>query len=300
MPLKLDGVFPPITTPFAPDGALALDRVRENIGIYNRLSLSGFVVTGSTGEAVMLTREEHERVWVAAREAAAPGRILIAGTGVDSTAETIARTNRAAALGYNAALVKTPYYYKPRMTPEALEVHYLRVADAAKVPVLIYSVPMFTGIAVEAGLVARLAAHPNIAGIKESSGNVERVGEIARLMPAGFQIVVGAAQKFAASLAAGALGGVLGIACVLPELCVELFEAFRRGDAARTAALQEALAEPAQVIVGKFGPAGVKYAMDQRGYFGGPARLPLLPLSPSERAEVDAALAKVAPAAMAR
>ena len=153
--IQLQGVFAPLTTPFASDGALALGRLAANIALYNRTPLAGYVITGSTGEAVMLTGEETERVWAAAREAAAPGRILIAGTGVDSTEETIARTRRAAQLGYPLALVKTPYYYKSQMTPAALEAHYFRVADASPIPLLIYSVPMFTGVTVEAELAAR-------------------------------------------------------------------------------------------------------------------------------------------------
>src|SRR6266849_9587052 len=159
--MKLQGIFPPLTTPFAGDGALALDRLQENIARYNRTRLAGYVLTGSTGEAVLLNRDEVERVWAAAREAAAADKLLVAGTGVDSTAETIDRTNRAAALGYHAALVKTPYYYKAQMTPDAHFEHYRRVADAAKIPILLYSVPQFTGVAVEAKLVARLAEHPN-------------------------------------------------------------------------------------------------------------------------------------------
>src|SRR5713226_2225830 len=188
--MKLHGIFPPLTTPFASDGSLALERLRDNIAQYNRTGLAGYVVIGSTGEAVLLSRAETEQVWAAAREAAAADKILIAGTGVDSTAETIERTNRAAALGYQAALVKTPYYYKSQMTPAAELEHYQRVAYAARIPVLVYSVPQFTGLALEADLVARLAEHPNIIGIKESSGNVQRVTEIIAAAPEGFQVVV--------------------------------------------------------------------------------------------------------------
>jgi 4-hydroxy-2-oxoglutarate aldolase len=292
--LSLEGVFAPLTTPFAADGGLALDRLVDNVSKYNQVPLAGYVITGSTGEAVMLTRQETERVWIAAREAAAPGKILIAGTGVDSTAETIARTRRAAEEGYAVALVKTPYYYKPMMTPAAQEVHFRCVADASPIPILIYSMPPFTGITVEADLAARLSSHPNILGIKDSGGSAERTGAIVRQARAGFQTVVGSAHIFADSLAAGALGGILALACVLPELCLELYAAHRQGDAARARALQEIIAPLARTIVSKYGPAGVKHAMDQRGYYGGPARLPLLPLTPEAAAEVDALLSNVA------
>lgn len=297
---SLKGIFAPLTTPFLADGALALDRLVDNIAKYNRLPLSGYVITGSTGEAVMMTRQENERVWIAAREAAAPGKILIAGTGVDSTAETIARTRKAAEEGYAAALVKTPYYYKPMMTPAAQEAHFRRVADASPIPVLIYSMPPFTGITVEADLAARLSGHPNILGIKDSGGNAERTGAMVRQSRPGFQTVVGSAHIFADSLAAGALGGILALACVLPELCIEQYEAHRQGDPARARALQEVIAPLARTIVSKHGPAGVKYAMDQRGYYGGPARLPLLPLSQEAMGEVDSVLATFAAVPAAR
>lgn len=298
--MKLNGIFPPLTTPFTDDGALAVHRLRENVAKYNRTRLAGYVVTGSTGESVLLTREEIERVWAAAREASASDKLLIAGTGVDSTAETIDRTNRAAALGCQAALVKTPYYYKPQMTPQAELEHFLRVADAARIPVLIYSVPQFTGLAVEAAVVARLAEHPNIIGIKESSGNVQRVAEIIHATQPTFQTLVGSATTLYPSLALGAVGGVLAVACALPELAVELYEVSRAGDAAHARALQHRLLLPAVKFVAELGIPGLKYAMDRAGYYGGPARRPFLPLTDAQKREVEALLAAVAPAAVAK
>ena len=297
--MKLRGIFPPITTPFNEDGSLALDHLRENINRYNRTRLAGYVVIGSTGESVLLSFAEVERVWGAARDAAAPEKILIAGTGVESTAETIERTNRAAALGYHAALVKTPHYYKPQMTPAAEREHFVRVADAARIPLLIYSVPQFTGLAVEAPLVAQLAEHPNIIGIKESSGNVQRVTEIILSTPAEFQTLVGSATTLYPSVAVGAVGGILAVACILPELCVELYEAARAGEAKRARSLQHHLVPPTRRCVAEMGVAGVKYAMDRVGYYGGPPRRPLLPLSDAEKGEVNAVLAAVAPARVA-
>ncbi len=303
--MDFHGIFPPLTTPFAADGSLALDRLRENVGRYNATRLAGYVVAGSTGEAVLLSRDEIERVWAAVREAAAPGKILIAGTGAESTAETIERTNRAAALGYHAALVKTPHYFKTALTPEVLIEHFERVADAARIPVLLYSVPQFTGVALEAPTVARLAAHPNIVGIKESSGNVQRVGEIIQGAPSGFQTLVGSAGTFYPSLAVGAIGGVLGLACVLPELCIELYELARAGESAGALALQQRLMPASKKIVSEGGVAGTKYAMDVRGYFGGLPRRPLVPPSESQKKEIAAVLAALKemvgmPARMAR
>jgi len=297
--LTLEGIFPPLTTPFATDESLALDRLAENVSKYNSLAVAGYVVTGSTGEAVMLTPQETERVWGTVREAAAPGKILIAGTGVDSTAETLARTRRAAAIGYSVALVKTPYYYKPMMSPAAQEAHFRRLADASPIPILIYSMPPFTGITVEADLAARLSQHPNIVGIKDSGGSAERTAAIVRQSRPDFQTVVGSAHIFADSLAAGARGGILALACAFPELCLELYEAHRQGDAPRVKALQEIAAPLARTIVSKHGPAGVKYAMGQRGYYGGPPRGALLPLTREAAAEIEAVLmhAAVVPSA---
>ncbi len=294
MTLQLQGVYPPVTTPFTAAGELALDALKENIRRYNATRLVGYVATGSSGESVLLTRDEIESVWAAIREAAAPGKILIAGTGAESTAETIERTNRAAALGYHAALVKTPHYYKPQMSDDALAAHFSRVADAAKIPVLLYSVPQFTGIAIEGVLVSRLAEHPNIIGIKESSGNVHRVAEIIHMTPPGFQTLVGSASTFYASLAVGAVGGILGLACALPEQCVQLYAAASSGDPDRARDMQHRLLDAGTVIVGRFGVAGMKYALDQLGYNGGLPRPPLLPLAPKQREEVDRILEAVA------
>jgi 4-hydroxy-2-oxoglutarate aldolase len=291
--MKLQGIFPPVTTPFDQDGSLALDQLRKNIVRYNGTGVAGYVVIGSSGESVRLSRTEIEQAWSAAREAASSEKILIAGTGVDSTAETIARTNRAAELGYQVALVKTPYYYKPQMTADAHAEHYLRVADAAHIPLLIYSVPQLTGVAVEAPLVARLAQHPNIIGIKESSGVMQRVGEIIHLAPAGFQTLVGSATTFYPSMALGAIGGILAVADFLPELCVELYDACVAGDYARARTLQERLIDPTITLVAKFGIPGVKYAMDRAGYYGGPARRPLLPLSEAQKKEAERVLEAV-------
>lgn len=293
--MKLHGIFPPITTPFSSDGALALGALRENVARYNRIPLGGYVVVGSTGESVLLSFEETERVWETVLEAAAPGKTLIAGTGVEATKETIERTNRAAALGYQVALVRTPHYYKPQMTPAVELEHFLRVADTAHIPVLIYSVPQFTGLAVEADTVARLAEHPNIIGIKESSGNVQRVAEIIHATPHSFQTLVGSASTLYPSLALGAVGAILALACVLPELCVELYEASRAGDTERASMLQDRLLAPTLKVVAELGIPGVKYAMDWLGYYGGPARRPLLPLTDAQKREVETVLAAVAP-----
>lgn len=293
MKMNLNGIFPPVTTPIEADGSVSVGRLRENISKYNGTRLAGYVVNGSTGESVLLTWEEVERAWIGVREAAASEKILIAGTGAESTAETIVHTNRAAAIGYHAALVRTPSYFKSQMNPAALAEHFLRVADASKIPVLIYSVPQFTGVAVEAPLVARLSEHPNIVGIKESSGNVQRIGEMIAAASPKFQLLAGSAATIFPSLAMGAAGGILALACALPELCVELYEAARNEQLDRARALQQQLLAPSSILVAKYGVGGLKYALDRLGYFGGAARPPLLPPDESAKREIDSVLAGV-------
>jgi 4-hydroxy-2-oxoglutarate aldolase len=216
---------------------------------------------------------------------------------VESTAETISRTKRAAELGYHAALVKTPYYYKPMYKPDVYIAHYRRVADASPIPVLLYSVPQFTGISLEAPEVAVLAEHPNIIGIKESSGHVQRVAEMVAATPGSFQVLTGGAAVLLPSLTVGAKGAILALASALPEKCAELYEITRRGqiDAARE--LQMNLLRASKLIVSELGIPGVKFVMDQRGYRGGAPRLPLLPVSEAGKRRVLELLGAFEPAA---
>jgi 4-hydroxy-2-oxoglutarate aldolase len=286
--MKLNGIFAAITTPFDADGAIAVDHLRENIARYNRVPLAGYVAVGSTGESVLLTRAEVEQVFSAVREAAAPGRILVAGTGSESTPETISRSKAAANLGFDGVLVKTPSFYKSALNPDTLAEHYRRVADASNLPVILYSIPQLTGVALEADLVARLAEHPNIIGIKESSGNVQRVGEIIAAVPEGFQVVVGSADTLYTSLLLGAVGGVLALADCLPELCIEMYRAVAANQTASARGLNRRILPASKKIVRQLGIAGLKYAMDYRGYYGGPVRGPLLPISAAQKREVEA------------
>ncbi len=286
--MKLNGIFPALTTPFEAEGAVASDRLRENIGKYNRLPLAGYVAVGSTGESVLLSRAEVEQVFSAVRESAAPGKILIAGVGSESTPETISRAKAAANIGFDIALVKTPSFFKSALTPDALVEHYKRVADASKLPVLLYAIPQFTGVALEPDLVARLAEHPNIIGLKESSGNVQRVGEIVAAVPANFQVLVGSADTLYASLTLGAVGGILALADCLPELCLELHSAFAADQISSARELNRRILPASKKLVRQLGIAGVKAAMDYRGYYGGPVRGPLLPLSAAQKREAEA------------
>ena len=295
--MDFSGVFAALTTPFAADDSVAIAHLKQNIQRYNATGLAGYAVQGSTGESVLLSRAEWDSVLAAAKEAASPQKKLIAGTGVESTAETISRTKRAGELGYAAALVKTPYYYKPVYKPDVFIAHYRRVADASPIPVMLYSVPQFTGISLEAPEVAVLAEHPNIIGIKESSGHVQRVGEMIAAAPASFQVLTGGAGVLLPSLAVGAKGAILALASALPEKCAELYELTRRGQSETARELQKTLLRASKVIVSEFGIAGVKFGMDQRGYYGGLPRLPLLPLSDAGKRRILELLATLEPAA---
>ena len=291
--MNLSGVFPALTTPFSADGSVSVEDIKHNIAKYNTTGLAGYVAIGSTGESVLLSRKEVEAVLITVKESAAPGMRLIAGTGAESTAETIERTKRAAELGYHFALVKTPYYYKPLYKPEVFIAHFRRVADASPIPVILYSVPQFTGVALEAPEVGVLAQHPNIIGIKESSGNVQRAAEMLAAVPPSFQILVGSASMMFPSMVLGVCGAILALASALPELCVALFNAVRTDDLETARALQAIILPTSKVIVSQCGIPGVKYAMDLAGYRGGVPRQPLLPLSEDQKQAIREVLAKL-------
>lgn len=296
-PIKIGGIYAPISTPFTADTRhLAFEKIRENIAAYNKTGLAGYVVCGSTGEAILLTWGETEQLFDAVAQETGAKKQLVAGTGVDSLQETIERTKRAAELGYCAALVRTPHYYKPLMSDAALLNYYWKLADASEIPILVYSIPQFTGVEVSAELAAKLAEHGNIIGIKESSGRLEAIRALKSATPDEFKVLVGSAAIVEPSLKLGASGAILGLACVLPDLCAQIFELAQAGKASEAEALQKRL-EPASQIVSKYGPSGVKYAMDCRGLYGGPSRVPLLALDDTQKRHVESVLAAFRPAA---
>ena len=356
--MLLHGIFPPITTPFYPDGNVYFKKLESNVERYSRTPCAGIVVLGSTGEAILLSDQERRDVLKSAREAAAPNKVLIAGTGIESAIETLRLTEYAAELGYDVAMVLTPHYYKKQMQAANILAFYRTVADRSPLPVIIYSFPQATGYDIPAELVIELAEHPNLIGIKESSGDVEKVrtmvegtrhirrsatvtetfdavtprmlaaaagsngdgGELVqvgalagsssaakpssaavtvvgkmktRQKEAGFQVLVGAADKLHTSLDAGAVGAILAFACLAPTSCYEIYVAWKEGDAELARLKQERIARAAQRVVGELGIPGVKHGMDLNGYFGGTARLPLLPLTGEVKSEVERLLADV-------
>src|SRR6202161_1655829 len=272
--MKLHGIFAPLITPFDADGNVALGEVRDNVALYNKTKLAGYVPNGSTSESVLLLWEEVYKVWEAVRDAAAPEKILIAGTGAESTSETIAHTSHAARVGYAVALVRTPSFYKPSINDHMLAEHYLRVADAARIPVMVYSVSVFTHVSVGAALSERVANHPNIIGMKDSSGDMKGIAAIIAAAPEEFQTLTGAAATLYDALQLGAVGAILGLADVFPGLCAYMYEAAQAGNRATAQALAQKLVVPAKMLLMDYGIGGLKYAQDRLGYYGGVSRLP--------------------------
>src|SRR5580704_15207589 len=368
--MLLQGIFPPITTPFYPDGNLYFKKLEANVERYSKTPVAGIVALGSTGEAIFLSDQERRDVLKSTRASAAPSKVLIAGTGSESAIDTLKLTDYAAELGYDIALVRTPFYYKKQMQPANMLAFYRTVADRSALPVMIYSVPPFTGYDLPVGLVIELAQHPNIIGMKESGGDVEKVrrmvegtrqvkrsatvtetfdavtprmlkaassasGQGRELVPVGalagsaeqtmeesgsasrarenpssaavtvisgvktrqkevgFQLLVGAAQTLEPSLQVGAVGAILAFADAAPTACYEIYAARKEGDIELARLRQARIAKAAQRVVGEFGIAGMKHAMDFNGYFGGPVRLPLLPLTADLKAEVEQLMADI-------
>lgn len=282
---RLRGILPPLVTPFTDAGELDLAAFGANLESCASAGVSGLLVLGSNGEAPAL--EESEKLaLVAAARRRCPELPLLAGTGLESTRATIALTRKVADLGADAALVLPPFYFKARMTEEALRRHYEAVADAAPIPILLYSVPVVTGFAFSPGLVAALAAHPNLVGIKESGGDVALLGRIVAATPEGFATVCGSAPVIYPALCVGACAGILAVACCAPRATVALYEAFVAGDHARARKLQHALTPLAAAVTASHGVPGLKAAMELAGLRGGNARAPLLPVTPAVRDEL--------------
>jgi 4-hydroxy-2-oxoglutarate aldolase len=280
--LTLSGVFPPIPTPFEANGDVAYQALVENLDRWNQYGLAGYVVLGSNGEGVYLSTEEKVHLWETARQAIPAEKLLIAGAGCESTRQTIDMSIRAADAGADAVLLLTPHYYAGQMTPDALTQHFRTVADHVPVPVVLYNMPRFTHVDLDAATVARIARHPNVIGIKDSGGNVGKLAEIVDTVPSGFRVLAGSASFFFPALTVGAAGGVMALANVAPRALIHLYQLFLAGEWDEAAALQRRLVPANTAVTAQFGIAGLKAALDMLDFRGGPVRLPLLPLSSSE------------------
>jgi 4-hydroxy-2-oxoglutarate aldolase len=287
MAKKFQGIFPALTTPF--DGEdIAVPKFRENIAKFNPLGLAGFVILGSTGECVLVSDAESERLVRAARETAAPEKLVIVGTGQESTKLTISFTNRMAAVGADAALVRSPSYYKSRMTRDVLRSHFLAVAEGARLPIILYNVPSNTGITIDAELVCELAAHPNICGLKDSSGLMAYFGDVVSHAPEDFSCLVGSGYNVLPALTMGGSGAILAVANAAPEVCLDVYHSFKAGKCDEAGRSQMKLIPLNKAVMETYGLPALKYAMDLRGYYGGPVRRPLLPLDEAAKPEVEA------------
>lgn len=287
---EIRGVLPPVATPFTQDGKVSYKSLAANLQRWNRTGLAGYLILGSNAEFVYLTEEEKIRILEVARENIPRDKVMIAGTGCEATEATIALTKRAAAIGVDAVMVVTPAYYKPQMRDRILVEHYRRVADASPIPVFLYNVTPFTGVVIEPAVLAQLARHPNIVGMKDSAGNLSIFAEYLRQAPSNFIFFIGSASVFLPALAMGASGGILAIANCAPEACLSIYALFREGKWEEARQQQLKLLPAMRAVTTRFGIGGLKVAMDLLGYEGGWPRPPLLPPTEEEKKEIRLAL----------
>ena len=288
----LAGIYAALTTPFAGDD-VATDRIKDNVRRLNATGLAGYLVLGSTGESVSLSDAESLALVDAVLEAAAPGKKVLVGTARESTRGTIEFTNSLPAHGIAAVLVRPPSYFKSKLTREALKAHYLAVAEASRLPVLIYNMPQNTGISLEPRFVVDLAPHPNIMGLKESSGSIAFLEEIVRQVPDRFHYFLGSGHVVYPGLEMGADGAILAVANAAPEMCAEIFRLYQAGNKDEARELQLDLVPLNKALMETYGIAGLKYAQDLRGFHGGPTRLPLLLVDEPAKREIESLLRKL-------
>jgi 4-hydroxy-2-oxoglutarate aldolase len=289
--IDLNGIFPPIPTPFT-DGEVAYDKLASNIEIWSQTGLKGLVAMGSNGEYVYLSVEEKIKFVEKVVELTPDHMLVIAGTGCESTRETVKLTCRCADSGAHAALVVTPHYYGGRMNEAAMSEYFTTVADHSPIPILLYNVPKFTHINMSVDLVARLSAHPNIVGIKDSTGNVIQLSEYLNHVGADFNILVGTAGALFGGLSLGCVGGVLALANIAPQLCVKIYDFVKEGRFEAAKDLQLKMIPVNKAITSTYGVPGLKTAMDMLGYFGGDTRPPLMPSTEKEKAKIREIIVK--------
>jgi 4-hydroxy-2-oxoglutarate aldolase len=296
MAINLRGVLLPITTPFSSNEELDTDGLAGNLEKWNDTGIAGYVILGSTGERVNLDETEYLRVIETARRAVPERLTFVAGAGQQSTHGTIKEIERAAGAGAQAVLVITPGFYKSAITQEALVEYYRAVADAARVPVILYSMPDLTGIKIEPETAARLSKHENIIGMKDSSADIVKFAETVCQAPADFAMMIGNGTVFSEALQAGARGGILAVGCAAPRLCLEIYKAVQVADIDRAEALQGKLTPLARAVTKTYGIGGLKTAMDLSGLVGGAVRSPLRRPDESAAAEIAALLAQASAA----
>ncbi len=289
MTKQISGILAPTTTPFVNE-EVSIQHLRQNIQKYGKTPLAGFFTLGSNGENKSLTEDEKLKTLEAVLKEKSQHQIVMAGAGYESTRQTIAFSKKVAELGADFVSLLTPSYFKKRLTDEAMIGYYTDVAEALSIPVLIYNAPGFTGMTMSPKVIEKISLHPNIAGMKDTSPD----GLVRYLEVCGdeFDVVSGTINTLLTGLALGASGGVVSLANAFPHPCCELYERFRRGDLEAARTLHHKLFRLNQSVSGSFGVAGVKYAMEVAGYYGGPPRRPLLPLNENDKKRIKEAIAK--------
>jgi 4-hydroxy-2-oxoglutarate aldolase len=280
--MNLPGIYPPIVTPFKND-EVDYAGLRHNVERWMGTGLRGLLALGSNGEAASVDEDEAGRIVATVRDGVPRDRVLLVGTGRQSTRATIAATKRAAKAGADAVLVLTPFYFKAQMTPDALTDHYRGVADESPVPVLLYNFTNVTGLNLTPDAVAALSAHPNIVGLKDSNGDIAQVAGVVARVPAGFTVLVGSAATLYPAMVMGAAGGIVAVANVVPDVCARLYDLVRAGKHDEARVLQRRLTPLANAVTSEYGIAGLKVAMELAGYVGGEVRRPLRPAKPEAR-----------------
>jgi len=288
---KLNGIFPPLVTPFEKN-EISFEKLKRNLSLLEKSGLSGYVVLGSNGESAFLTRKEKIEIISFVRINTDKEKLLIAGTGSDSIKETISLTNEAADNGADFALVITPSFFKNEMNGRILFNYYSTVADNVKIPVIIYNVPKFTNVMIETETVIKLSEEPNITGLKDSTENVSRLSEIISSTDKSFKCLSGTASVLLPSLSAGAAGGILALANVAPEKCLSIYDLYINGNFVEALNLQNKLIPVNKAITSKYGVAGLKAAMDFVGFEGGVPGMPLEPLNDTQLSDLKSTLKK--------
>ena len=287
MARRFGGVMGPLVTPFKADESLDVAGFETNVRAHMAAGLEGVLVSGSTGEAALLGDDERRILLEAARRIVPTSRTLLAGTGAESSRHCIARCRDAASSGADAVLVVAPHYYTSSMTPAAIKAHFLRVADESPVPVLLYNIPKYTHFRLEPELIAELARHENIRGMKDSAGDMTFFARYVESQSDKFDVMTGHGGTFATALKLGAQGGILAVALFSPELALEVWESSKEGRTADADAAQKPLVPQAAEIVARMGVPGVKAAMERVGLVGGHVRLPLLPVPSADLAVIE-------------
>jgi 4-hydroxy-2-oxoglutarate aldolase len=284
---KFKSIIPPMATPFDEGGAIRYDLFERNIEKYLEAGIEGYLVLGSNGESVYLEHSEKLKLIEAARRRVPSSMTLLAGTGLESTQATIDLTKEAADRGVDAVLVKNPFYFKTQMTFDVYMAHYTAVADASPIPIIIYNVPIFTGVPLQSTLVIELSKHSNIRGLKDSSGDAKTISEVVWNTDAGrFGVLSGSAPTLLPLLVAGARGGIVALACAAPRPSLALYRAFAAGDYKKAGDIQRIIAPAAGAVTGKYGIAGLKAGMELEGFQAGLPRRPLPPLKPEQREDL--------------